>query len=233
MPTLRCPYCAATYPSGDGARCPACGRVAVLPRSLRKTTFRERQRMRERIYRDADRQRRGTVLKDARFGRRPAVLGFAIIGLLVLGALLVGNANRGQPAEGQRVSLEDRALRDMTTLCIALERFRADTGRYPTEEEGLRALVINPGVRGWGRNYVNLVRPDPWRTPYLYSLTSAGPQVRSSGPDRQPFTADDITLPSPVDADVPAGGADHPGENHIPTMGDGAAGDSGTGVAGD
>jgi len=169
--------------------------MSVVPAALRKTTFRERQRMREKIARDAEHRRRQTFSVDPRFGRSPAMLGLAIIALVVLGALLVGRFHRIKPVEGQWISREARAARELEVLRIALERFHDDTGRYPTEAEGLRALVLNPGIPGWERNYVNVIKPDPWRTPYQYALTPEGPQVRSSGPDRKASTADDITVP--------------------------------------
>ncbi len=37
----------------------------------------------------------------------------------------------------------------VTELGIALDMFRFDTGRYPTNEEGLRALIEDPGIDGW------------------------------------------------------------------------------------
>lgn len=162
---------------------------------MRKTTFRERQRLREKIARDAEHRRRQIFCADPRFGRSPAMLWLAIITLLVLGALLLGRINRIKPVQGQWVSREARAARELGVLRIALERFHQDTGRYPTEAEGLKALVLNPGVPGWNRHYVNVIKPDPWRTPYHYTLTPEGPQVRSAGPDRKASTADDLTEP--------------------------------------
>lgn len=195
MPNLRCPYCRKTFGPEPATHCPHCGRVSVVPAAMRKTTFRERQRMREKIARDAEHRRRQIISADPRFGRSPAMLWLAIVTLVVLGALLVGRANRITPAEGQWISREARATRELEVLRIALERFHEDTGRYPTGAEGLKALVLNPGVPGWDRNYVNVIKPDPWRTPYRYTLTPEGPQVRSSGPDRKPSTVDDIMVP--------------------------------------
>ncbi len=195
MTSLRCPYCRNTFAAGPSGHCPHCDRIAVVPPSLRKTTFRDRQLMRERIAREAGDHRRKIFSAEARLGRSPMMLGLSVIGLLVLGALLTGRASRIQPREGQRISREDKATRELEALRTALERFHADTGRYPTPEEGLKALVLNPGIPGWKRNYVNVVRPDPWRTPYQYTLTPEGPEVRSSGPDHKAATADDITGP--------------------------------------
>lgn len=192
MPKLRCPYCHKTFV--QDTHCPHCEKAFVVPPKLRKTTFRERQRMRDRIAREFARQRRDQIApEDLRLGRRPAVLGSILLALLLIGGLLVGRANRIiAPVEVQRFSREAQAERELYALKAALERFREATGRYPTDEEGLKALVVDPGVPGWSGNYVNVVKPDPWRTPYRYALTPDGPELRSCGPDRQPFTPDDI-----------------------------------------
>jgi general secretion pathway protein G len=155
--------------------------------------------MRDKINRDTDRQRRELIApEDLRLTRRPAVLGGILFFLLLVGGLLVSRANRlSAPETIQRVQREERAGRDLYALRIALERFCKATGRYPTDEEGLKALVVDPGIPGWSGHYVTVVKPDPWRTPYQYKLTPDGPDLRSCGPDRQPFTQDDILPEAP------------------------------------
>jgi hypothetical protein len=39
------------------------------------------------------------------------------------------------------------------TIAEALALFFTDCGRYPTEEEGLAALLANPGITGWQGPY--------------------------------------------------------------------------------
>jgi general secretion pathway protein G len=81
-----------------------------------------------------------------------------------------------------------RAKADMAgSLSLALDLLEQDVGRYPTTEEGLEALVTNPGIPGWERSYLKGgLKDDPWGTPYVYSYTADG------GPDGQPDTEDDI-----------------------------------------
>ena len=148
MPKLRCPYCHKTFEQEPTpSHCPHCEKAFVVPPRLRPTTFRERQRMREKIYRDSDRQRREFIApEDLRFSRRPVVLGGILLFLLLIGGLLVGRAKRmSPPGEAPRLTREARAARELYALRVALERFRDDTGRYPGDEEGLKALVVNPG----------------------------------------------------------------------------------------
>ena len=52
----------------------------------------------------------------------------------------------------------------------ALDVFRLDIGRYPTSEEGLKALREKPSAaENWQGPYLPKEIPvDPWRTPYVY-----------------------------------------------------------------
>jgi general secretion pathway protein G len=52
----------------------------------------------------------------------------------------------------------------------ALDAFRLDTGRYPTTEEGLKALREKPsGVENWSGPYLPKEIPlDPWKRSYIY-----------------------------------------------------------------
>src|SRR3954453_776397 len=52
----------------------------------------------------------------------------------------------------------------------ALERFHIHLDRYPTSEEGLKALVEPPAgeEKRWRGPYINKLQLDPWHTPYQY-----------------------------------------------------------------
>jgi general secretion pathway protein G len=62
------------------------------------------------------------------------------------------------------------AKSSIAQLESALERFNVHMDRYPTTEEGLKALVEVPtGEEGkWRGPYIKLLRPDPWGNPYQY-----------------------------------------------------------------
>lgn len=57
----------------------------------------------------------------------------------------------------------------------ALERFYVNMDRYPTPEEGLRALVEAPanGDKKWRGPYIKELRSDPWGNSYQYSYPGA------------------------------------------------------------
>jgi general secretion pathway protein G len=56
-------------------------------------------------------------------------------------------------------------------LGAAVDAFHMDTGRFPTMDEGLRALVDKPSsTRGWDGPYIKKKDSltDPWGRPYHY-----------------------------------------------------------------
>ncbi|HIP13251.1 MAG TPA: type II secretion system protein GspG [Arcobacter sp.] len=59
-------------------------------------------------------------------------------------------------------------------LSTALDSFNLDTGRYPTDSEGLKVLWIrNNDIRGYNGPYLpKPVNADAWGNPYIYKTTS-------------------------------------------------------------
>jgi general secretion pathway protein G len=122
--------------------------------------------------------------------RRLQLIAVLIVTALV-GASLLSRA-RHLPPSGAGRSRENVAARELKNLRIALEHFRQDCGRYPTTEEGLKALVVNPGLPQWKGFYVTLVKRDPWKHPYRYVLSGDTITLLSCGPDGMEKTADDL-----------------------------------------
>ncbi len=90
-----------------------------------------------------------------------------------------------------------RAKADISgQLSLALDLFEQDTGRYPSSEDGLNALLEDTGLVGWRGPYLKSgLKPDPWGTAYTYSFEPGGfgsYTLTSAGPDRQLGTDDDI-----------------------------------------
>ena len=87
---------------------------------------------------------------------------------------------------------------DIANLEVALDAFEIDTGRYPTSEEALRAIVEQPGsVKEWHGPYIKRGVPkDPWGEPYVYRCpgqhNTRGYDLHSLGPDGQDGGGDDI-----------------------------------------
>lgn len=93
----------------------------------------------------------------------------------------------------------------LETLSSAVEMFHSDVGRYPTQGEGLRALVTQPsGTEGWVGPYVKNAKTlkDPWGRTIVYKSDAEGQSftVESFGADGKPGG-------SGVDQDLKAPGA--------------------------
>ncbi len=85
-----------------------------------------------------------------------------IIGLL---AALVGPRLFPKLGKGK----QSAAKAQIELLGQALDQLRLDIGRYPTTQEGLNALITNPGIDNWEGPYLKKQLPnDPWGKPYMY-----------------------------------------------------------------
>jgi general secretion pathway protein G len=63
-----------------------------------------------------------------------------------------------------------RAREDIRSIETALNLYRLDNFRYPTTDQGLQALVTNPGVAfapNW-KPYLSNLPYDPWSNTYQY-----------------------------------------------------------------
>jgi general secretion pathway protein G len=87
------------------------------------------------------------------------------------------------------------ARQDIATLMNALKLYRLDNGRYPTSEQGLRALVEKPSADPIPQNWKTggyldapSVRKDPWNNDYQYLNPGLHGEidVLSFGRDGQP-----------------------------------------------
>lgn len=119
--------------------------------------------------------------------------------LLAIGGLVVVNL----------LPARDQADIDLTTVQIdqigeALDRFRLDMRRFPTEDEGLAALwnreVLEDEqeMQNWRGPYMDQLTTDPWGNEWVYRFPG---EIRgedyydliSYGPDGEEGTEDDIT----------------------------------------
>ena len=91
----------------------------------------------------------------------------------------------------------------LDTLAANVESFASDVGRYPTDKEGLQALVVQPGgVDGWTGPYLRdqKMLDDPWGRPIHYTVDPDKRtfEVESLGADGRPGGAGvDRDLKSP------------------------------------
>lgn len=105
----------------------------------------------------------------------------AIIGLIVG---LVGPAAMRQ-LQSSRVNTTEAQIGQIRT---AVDIFTIDTGRIPSEGEGLAALVSNANaIPGWNGPYLRdgTLPMDGWSRPFLYAVEDGQVRVISLGADGQ------------------------------------------------
>jgi len=116
-----------------------------------------------------------------------------VVILAVLAAVVVPNVIK-KIGEGRIAA----AKSDITNFGSALQMYYADTGHYPTTEQGLQALLTNVGDEPrWKGPYLHnetAIRPDPWGNPYKY--VQPGPNGTdfdiSSAGDGNPITTESV-----------------------------------------
>ncbi len=127
---------------------------------------------------------------------RKHIRGFTLIEIMVviviigvLAALIVPNV----------IGRQDQALvvaakQDIASIKSALKLYYLDNQRYPSTEQGLKALVAKPDSGPLPPNwkaggYLEKLPPDPWGRPYQYlspGVKSTDFDVFSYGKDGQP-----------------------------------------------
>ena len=89
-----------------------------------------------------------------------------VVILAVLAALVVPRVV-GRTDEARAVA----AQQDIASVLQALKLYRIDNSRYPSNEQGLSALVTQPTIEPLARNwksYLDRLPSDPWGRTYLY-----------------------------------------------------------------
>ena len=128
---------------------------------------------------------------------RKTASGFTLIEIVIAVAMVAVLAGAMVPLVFREIQAtrEDATLEELKAIRTGLLECYEDTGRFPTEAEGLAALVADPGINGWQGPYVGGAQGDPavevnddsWGAQYSYDLD----------PTTDPVGAADVVIVSP------------------------------------
>ena len=135
--------------------------------------------------------------------RRP---GFTLMEILLVLAILVvlGSLVTVGYVRIQQNALIDSAKTQIRMFEEAVGMYRLDVGKFPSGDQGLQALRLEPpdaAANKWRGPYLEIDVPmDPWGNAYQYqeitdSLNQPTFEIMSNGPDGANGTNDDIRLP--------------------------------------
>lgn len=113
---------------------------------------------------------RGRLSREGGYTLTEMLVVLAIIALIaaVLTPGILGQLGRARAKSAQM---------QLDTIAAAVETFRSDVSHYPTDAEGLSALVAQPGgVDGWTGPYIKSSKllQDPWGRPIVYKAEPSG-----------------------------------------------------------
>ena len=94
-----------------------------------------------------------------------------ILVVLVLIGIVLGIVGGNFIGRGEKAKA-DAAKIEIGQIGQSLDLFKLETGRYPSSQEGLQALVSSPpGIANWNGPYwkKSTLPKDPWGNEYRYS----------------------------------------------------------------
>ena len=109
------------------------------------------------------------------YQRSNQVSGFTLIELLIVMVIIGLLAAFIVPKLIGRVgeSKQTAAKAQIELISTAIELYKLDTGKYPSQDTGLQSLNSKPGdVQNWKGPYMkkNKVPKDPWGADYIYKF---------------------------------------------------------------
>lgn len=129
---------------------------------------------------------RSRTCHEAGFSLMEVLITLAIMGLILA---LVSPRIMNQFDRSKVVAAQAQARE----LAAAVDMYRLDVGRFPSEGEGLSVLIAPPSEDRdrllWGGPYLDELPNDPWGNPFVYEAAanqSGGVLIISRGADGEP-----------------------------------------------
>jgi len=131
-----------------------------------------------------------------KLGQRGFTLMEILVVLVLLGIIMgvVSSKFMGQAEKAKT----DAAKIQIQQVAQSLDLFKLEVGRYPTQSEGLQALIAAPsGLSRWNGPYwkENKVPKDPWNNDFKYvspGKNGTPYEVISSGSDGKEISSADL-----------------------------------------
>ena len=132
------------------------------------------------------------------------ILGYTNVTVAILAVIMMPLVLTYGFAPQRKRGYATAAQNQIQAYKMALESYAVDSGKYPTTNQGLQALVEKPTAepvpKPWHGPYLNpaVIKPDPWGRPYIYvrppqqNPDPDGFDLYSAGPDGRPGTEDDV-----------------------------------------
>jgi len=134
--------------------------------------------------------------KNQRRGVRSAFTLIELLLVMVIIAILAAIVVPHYAGQGEKARAK-AALQDLSNIKTALATFEIENGRFPTTDEGLKALVTNPGnLPNWSQG-LEKMPVDPWGNNYVYRApgsNGADYDLYCTGPSGQDGNADNIKI---------------------------------------
>lgn len=108
------------------------------------------------------------------------------------------------------IGQSEEAKKDQTKLAMgviqqSLQMYRVHNNRYPSTDQGLKALLENPGnAKSWRGPYIEANKlKDPWDGEFTYESDGSQVKIISAGPNGTIGDEDDIVYPEQAGTAAP------------------------------
>ncbi len=97
--------------------------------------------------------------------------GFSLLELMAAMAILAVIATWAVPQYYKQVrkAKQQTAKTQIEMLMTGMQAYRMDVGDFPSQSQGIEALMTDPGLEEWDGPYLTKAIPkDPWKNDYHY-----------------------------------------------------------------